>query len=260
MMVPVLSSTTVSIRCAVSRASPDLIRIPFSAPFPVPTIIATGVASPRAQGQEITRTAIAPDIANSNAAPARSHTANVTAAIPITAGTKMPAVLSASLAIGALLEEASSTSRIICAIVVSSPTFTALARISPALLMEADTILSPSCFKTGMLSPVIAASSKEDFPSVITPSTATASPGFMMKISPTMTSATSSTVSTPSRTTVTVFGARFISFVIASLVLPLDRVSRYFPTVISVRIVPADSKYRSWRYCSTSAISPWPSP
>ncbi len=41
------------------KASPPLIRIPFSAPFPVPTIIAAGVASPTAQGQDITRTVIA---------------------------------------------------------------------------------------------------------------------------------------------------------------------------------------------------------
>jgi hypothetical protein len=33
-------------------------KTPFLAPFPDPTIIATGVASPNAQGQEITNTAI----------------------------------------------------------------------------------------------------------------------------------------------------------------------------------------------------------
>ena len=60
-MVPVLSSTTVSARCAVSKASPDLMRIPFSAPLPVPTIMAVGVASPKAQGQEMTRTAMPMD-------------------------------------------------------------------------------------------------------------------------------------------------------------------------------------------------------
>ena len=39
--VPVLSSTTAFTEWAVSSASPDLIRMPFSAPLPVPTIIAT---------------------------------------------------------------------------------------------------------------------------------------------------------------------------------------------------------------------------
>ena len=57
--VPVLSSTTVFTVCAVSSASADLIRMPFSAPLPVPTMMAVGVASPSAQGQEITSTAIA---------------------------------------------------------------------------------------------------------------------------------------------------------------------------------------------------------
>ncbi len=54
--VPVLSKITAFALFAVSRASPPLIRIPFVAPFPVPTIIAVGVAKPRAQGQAITRT------------------------------------------------------------------------------------------------------------------------------------------------------------------------------------------------------------
>ena len=65
-MVPVLSRTTVSMLWAVSRASADLIRIPFVAPLPVPTIIAVGVASPSAQGQEMTRMEIPIERANSN--------------------------------------------------------------------------------------------------------------------------------------------------------------------------------------------------
>ena len=39
--------------------------VPFSAPLPVPTIIATGVANPKAHGHEITKTAIPILIANS---------------------------------------------------------------------------------------------------------------------------------------------------------------------------------------------------
>ena len=64
-IVPVLSSTIVSALCKTSSASADFISIPFSAAFPVPTIIATGVAKPSAQGHDITRTAIAFDNANS---------------------------------------------------------------------------------------------------------------------------------------------------------------------------------------------------
>lgn len=46
-IVPVLSNTTVSTKCNSSKLSADFINIPFSAPFPVPTIIATGVAKPK---------------------------------------------------------------------------------------------------------------------------------------------------------------------------------------------------------------------
>ena len=41
---------------AFCKDSPLLIRIPFVAPTPVPTITAVGVASPNAHGQETTRT------------------------------------------------------------------------------------------------------------------------------------------------------------------------------------------------------------
>ena len=44
-MVPVLSSTTVSMLWAVSNASADFIKMPFVAPLPVPTMIAVGVAT-----------------------------------------------------------------------------------------------------------------------------------------------------------------------------------------------------------------------
>ena len=55
--VPVLSKTMASILYAVSSASPLLIRMPFSAPLPVPTMMAVGVARPSAHGQAMTSTA-----------------------------------------------------------------------------------------------------------------------------------------------------------------------------------------------------------
>ena len=58
-IVPVLSKTTVFIWCAFSKISAFLINKPFSAPFPVPHIMATGVAKPKAHGQAITTTVIA---------------------------------------------------------------------------------------------------------------------------------------------------------------------------------------------------------
>ena len=54
--VPVLSKTTVSTRWAASSASPPRIRMPASAPRPVPTMIAVGVARPMAHGQAMTTT------------------------------------------------------------------------------------------------------------------------------------------------------------------------------------------------------------
>ncbi len=245
-MVPVLSITTVSTSLACCRASPDLIKIPQPAPTPVPTIIATGVARPRAQGQEITSTAMAVEMANSAPAPARSHAQSVTRAIPITTGTKTPATLSASWAMGALLAPASSTRRIIWDRVVSSPTLSALHFKKPALFMEADTTLSPAPFSTGTLSPVMAASSTLELPSSTVPSTGIRLPGFTRNTSPSRSSSVGTSTSCPSTSSTAVFGDRSISFVIASLVFPLERPSRYFPTVIRVRIIPADSKYRSW--------------
>ena len=163
----------------------------------------------------------------------------------ITTGTNTPDILSASLAMGAFAPDASSTSFIIFAIVVSCPTCVALALTNPAPFTDAEISLSPSFFSTGMLSPVTADSSKDDAPSVITPSTATLSPGLTRKISPSFTSSAGISTSSPSRSITTVSGASFISLVIASLVFPLERASRYLPSVISVRMVPADSKYRS---------------
>ena len=121
-MVPVLSSTTVSILWAVSSASADLMRMPFRAPVPVPTIMAVGVARPRAQGQEMTSTEMTMLRAKGILSPAISQIIPASSAMPITAGTKMPLILSASRAIGALEEAASSISRMIWARVVSSPT------------------------------------------------------------------------------------------------------------------------------------------
>ena len=57
--VPVLSKITADSWSIFSRLAPPLIKIPLSAPMPVPTMIAVGVAKPNAQGQATTKTAIA---------------------------------------------------------------------------------------------------------------------------------------------------------------------------------------------------------
>ncbi len=55
-MVPVLSSATMSTRPDSSSDVAVLKRMPFFAPSPLPTMMATGVASPSAQGQLMTST------------------------------------------------------------------------------------------------------------------------------------------------------------------------------------------------------------
>ena len=124
-MVPVLSRTMVSTLWRFSRLSADLIKMPISAALPVPTMMATGVARPKAQGQEITSTEMALDRANSKPMPAMSHTMAVTMATAITTGTNTPLTLSASRAMGAFVAPASSTRRMIWERVVSSPTLEA---------------------------------------------------------------------------------------------------------------------------------------
>ena len=70
------------------KLSAVLNKIPFSAPLPVPHITATGVASPNAQGHEITSTEIAKLNAFEIPTPAISHAIKVIIEITITAGTK----------------------------------------------------------------------------------------------------------------------------------------------------------------------------
>ena len=111
--VPVLSSTTISTFPASSRETAVLKRIPFFAPKPLPTIIATGVASPRAQGQLMTNTEIPRAKVKPKVWPIKSQTTVVTIAIEITTGTKMPETLSATFAMGALVAAASLTMVII---------------------------------------------------------------------------------------------------------------------------------------------------
>jgi hypothetical protein len=123
-IVPVLARTTVRIRCAVSRASAERISTPFSAPFPVPTMIESGVARPSAHGQAMmsTDTALTSPRVSAGSGPRSNHTTNAPMAMKMTTGTKSPATRSASRWIGALEAWASRTSRTIWARTVSDPT------------------------------------------------------------------------------------------------------------------------------------------
>ena len=94
----------------VSKASPLLIKTPFSAPLPVPTIIAVGVAKPSAQGQAITNTEIVIVKAKiHDSCPKKNQAKPERTAKPMTFGTKTPEILSANCAIGAFEPCASST-------------------------------------------------------------------------------------------------------------------------------------------------------
>src|SRR5699024_9235585 len=109
-MVPVLSNTIVSTFPVLSKASALLIKTPFSAPFPVPTMMAMGVAKPRAQGQAITNTEIAMVKAKVNDSPPIKYQPSPERTDkPITTGTNTPEISSANFAIGALDPWASST-------------------------------------------------------------------------------------------------------------------------------------------------------
>ena len=166
----------------------------------------------------------------------------VTSAIVMTTGTNTPATLSAILAMGALVAAASETMRMIWLSVVSSPTRVASQRINPAWLTVAADTMSPCALSTGMLSPVRADSSTELLPSSTTPSTGIFSPGRTTKTSPFLTVSMGTVFSCPSIRRVAVFGAIFMRPLRASVVLPLDLASSILPTVMSVRIMAADSK------------------
>ena len=128
-IVPVLSRATTVTLPVSSRAAAVLNSTPCLAAAPLPTMMATGVASPRAQGQLMTSTDIPLAKAKPRLSPEASHETTVTAAIAITTGTKTPDTLSAALAMGAFVAAASLTMRIIWLRVVSSPTRVASQRI-----------------------------------------------------------------------------------------------------------------------------------
>ena len=95
--VPVLSTISVSTFSKRSRASAFLINTPACAPRPVAVMIDIGVAKPRAQGQAIIKTATADTSAydKAGAGPQIDQAIKETIATPITAGTNLPATMSA---------------------------------------------------------------------------------------------------------------------------------------------------------------------
>ncbi len=241
-MVPVLSRAIILTFPASSKETAVLNIMPFLAPIPFPTIIATGVARPRAQGQLITSTEIPLARAKPMPRPSKIHTSVVMTASTITVGTNTPDTLSATFAIGALVAAASLTILIIWERVVSSPTLVARHFINPDWFIVAAETLSPACLSTGILSPVSADSLTALAPSITIPSTGIFSPGLTTKMSLTLTSSIETSVSTPSFKITAVLGDIFIRLFKASVVFPFERASSILPTVINVKIIAADSK------------------
>src|SRR3989338_9855689 len=136
-IVPVLSHTIAFILPMRSSASAFLMRMPYAAPIPVPTIMGVGVARPSAHGQATTKTETAATSAKENACPVKIQAAKVIIAITITIGTKTAETSSAKRCMGACEPCASSTSLIICESTVSFPTFVALNVSEPCLFMVA---------------------------------------------------------------------------------------------------------------------------
>ena len=95
--VPVLSKTSVLIFSACSSAEAFLNSTPICAPRPVPTIIAVGVASPSAQGQEITNTVTALISAKIKSSKNHQVSNRVRMLISTTIGTNILEILSAIL-------------------------------------------------------------------------------------------------------------------------------------------------------------------
>ena len=120
----------------------SLIKIPSFAPFPTPTIMAVGVASPRAQGQAMTKIPTNETSAYESACakpkyavPITSHAPSERKARTMTIGTNTDEILSASFWMGARLPCASSTILIMWASSVSDPTFVALNVNDPVVLI-----------------------------------------------------------------------------------------------------------------------------
>ncbi len=234
-----------------SKTSAPLKSTPSSAPRALPTMMAVGVASPRAHGQAMMSTATAARIASEMSAPLASHTPRVTAAMATTTGTKIEETRSASRWTGAFEAWASSTRRTIWERAVSAPTRVARTRIRPCWFTVAPNTSSPGPLSTGMDSPVSMDSSREERPSVMTPSVGIFSPGRTTITSPGMSRSTGIVRSPPSRTTRASLAPSRSRLAMALDARPFALASNAFPRVMRVTIIPAVSK----KTCRSAVIA-----
>ena len=241
--VPVLSKIIAVILQAISSGSPHLTKIPYCAHFPVPTMIAVGVASHNAQGQATTITAAKYINDALKLAPKMKYRIMKTMIAPmITVGTKMLEILSAMDCIGALDHCASWMSLMICESLVSKPIcIVCISKLPVTFIVPAKTC-DPTVFSTGMLSPVSIASSTLLYPLIIFPSTGIFSPGLTMMISSIFTSSIGISLLSFPTFILAVLGANCMSFAIDSEVFPLALASKYFHKETNMMRSAATSK------------------
>ena len=177
--------------------------------------------------------------------PNSNQNKNVITANPITDGTKIPAILSASFCTGAFDPCASSTNLIIFAKTVFWPNRVTFILKNPVLFILAPKTSSPTFFSKGRLSPVNIDSSIDELPSKIFPSTGICSPGLTQTRSPTVSSEILTSNSSPCRSIFAVRGCNCISFLIAFEALRLARDSIHRPNRTKAIIITEVSKYTS---------------
>ena len=198
--VPVLSKAIVSMPAASPSAPASRTRMPDFEAAPMPVTSASGVARPSAQGQEITSTEM-PATTAISLLPIHHQTRAVSAAMAITAGTKMRATRSASCCSGARDNCAVSTMRAMRERVESSPTALA-STVSIVDPLSAPAItFDPGLLVSRWLSPVTRLSSISPMPSVTVPSATARWPGLTAKLSPGLRLADGCSDQTPLRRT-----------------------------------------------------------
>ncbi len=196
--VPVLSNARCVARARASMAEASRTRRPLRAAVPSAAAEATGVASPRAQGQAMTRRVTAGRQARANSPVCHHHPARVSAESRSTAGTKTADTRSASSWAGAREPWAWATWRARRASHVSRPVEAASSTSAPPWTMAPAMTASPGPLVTGRGSPVSSASSTSATPSRTVPSTGQAEPGRTRSRSPGCTRRVGTSSSEPS--------------------------------------------------------------
>ena len=180
-------------------------------------------------------------------APRNCHTTSVTA--PATMATPVRVRAARSARCWALDFDlcASATSRMIPESFVFSPVPVTWMRREPPPLIVAAMTSSPSCFFTGLDSPVIMASLRSLVPFWTRPSAGTLSPGRTSTMSPSRSSLTGTVSSPCSETRVAVSGSSFASSWSAPWACEIERISIQWPSSMMVTNVASSHQMASAR-------------